>query len=250
MHTIAYGAEEHQIADLRLPKGPGPHPVVMLFHGGFWRDTAGRDLLDGAAVELARRGWATWNIAYLSGAGSSAGATSDASKALDAVAGIAADHELDLDLIVTVGFEAGGQLAMSLAKPSNRSRGVHPAAVAGIAAISDLESAYVDHLGNGAVAEYVGTSPDQAPDRYAALSPSALIPLGVPIVLIHGDADQVVPVAMSRNFAGQAADAGDEVVYHELETIGHEAVSLPGTMAFDRVADELDQLSSRAAAGD
>jgi acetyl esterase/lipase len=31
-------SDAHQFGDLRLPKGNGPHPVVMNIHGGFWRN--------------------------------------------------------------------------------------------------------------------------------------------------------------------------------------------------------------------
>ena len=34
--TEAYGKEPTQVGDLRLPAGPGPHPVVIVIHGGCW----------------------------------------------------------------------------------------------------------------------------------------------------------------------------------------------------------------------
>ena len=123
---------------------------------------------------------------------------------------------------------------------------VEPAAVAGVAALSDLEAADRHDLGAGAVSDFVGASPE----RYAELSPSRLLPIGVPLLIIHGEEDDVVPAGMSRTFAGLAADAGDEVVYHELETVGHDELGRPGSLAFERVADELDRLSQRVAAGE
>jgi len=250
MRTLSYGPDDAQVGDLRLPEVEGPHRVVILFHGGLWRDTAGRDQLDAVAVDLAQRGWASWNVAYR-GSGSGAEwrtATSDAAAAFDALASFGPEHGLSLGHVISVGFEAGGQLAMGLAGPTAEPRRVHPAAVAGIAAVSDLEAAYEQNLGDGAIADYVGKSPKEAPDRYAALSPIALVPMGVPILVVHGDADDIVPVSMSRAFAGRAADSGEEVVYHELESVGNEDLYRPGTMAYERVADELDRLSRRIAA--
>ena len=254
LHTIAYGSEPSQVGDLRLPATDGPYPVAILFHGGFWRDTDGRDVLDAAAIALTERGWATWNVTYrrVGSGGGWAPTMADASAALDALATFAADRNLDLDRVVAVGYEAGGQLAMSfgsgLSEPAVRKRRVHPAAVVGIAPISDLEAAFAENLGDGAIEAYLQETPDYARDRYRQLSPAGLVPIGVPVLVVHGDADTVVPVAMSRAFAGQAADAGDEVIYHELEGIGHEDLIRPGTMAFERVADELDLLSRRIAA--
>ena len=34
----------------------------MVIHGGFWRSTYGRGLMDGLAEDLAARGWAAWNL--------------------------------------------------------------------------------------------------------------------------------------------------------------------------------------------
>ncbi len=59
--TVPYGHDRDQIADLRLPEGDGPHPVAVLLHGGFFLGQYTRDLMDGAAVDLTRRGVATWN---------------------------------------------------------------------------------------------------------------------------------------------------------------------------------------------
>jgi fermentation-respiration switch protein FrsA (DUF1100 family) len=120
-------------------------------------------------------------------------------------------------------------------------------AAAGIAPVSDLAAAHEAGLGDGAVAAFVGDGPRTAPDRYQAVSPSSLVPIGIPLLVIHGDTDTVVPAAMSREFAGVAADAGDEVIYHELETVGHDDPIRPGTAAYERVAEELDALSRRIA---
>src|SRR5438105_916246 len=61
---IPYGPDPFQFGDLRLPADPGPHPVVVVIHGGFWR----------AAYDLTHIGWlgeaftaagaATWSIEY------------------------------------------------------------------------------------------------------------------------------------------------------------------------------------------
>src|SRR3712207_6783768 len=44
---IRYGTAPSQVVDVFLPTGPGRHPVVILVHGGCWRDIpgAGREQL-------------------------------------------------------------------------------------------------------------------------------------------------------------------------------------------------------------
>src|SRR5687767_12193559 len=60
-----YGAAPSQFAELRLPHAAGPHPLVVLFHGGFWRAAYGLEPLDGLAAALTNGcGVATWNVEY------------------------------------------------------------------------------------------------------------------------------------------------------------------------------------------
>ena len=62
--TDAYGPARTHRADLRLPTGTGPFPVVVLVHGGFWRRMYGRRLMVGLARDVIQHGWAAWNIEY------------------------------------------------------------------------------------------------------------------------------------------------------------------------------------------
>ena len=62
--TYAYGDSPEQFATLAVPATSGPHPVVVLIHGGFWRAAYGLDLMDPLAADLVGRGYAAWNIEY------------------------------------------------------------------------------------------------------------------------------------------------------------------------------------------
>ncbi|NUR87827.1 MAG: alpha/beta hydrolase, partial [Nonomuraea sp.] len=61
---IPYGTHPDQWGELYLPDAPGPHPVVALVHGGYWRAIWGADLMDALSVDLAGRGFAVWNLEY------------------------------------------------------------------------------------------------------------------------------------------------------------------------------------------
>src|ERR1039458_998583 len=62
--TFSYGPNRSQRADLRVPPGEGPHPVMVVIHGGSWQARYGRIAMRGLVGDLLRRGWASWNIEY------------------------------------------------------------------------------------------------------------------------------------------------------------------------------------------
>jgi pimeloyl-ACP methyl ester carboxylesterase len=99
--------------------------------------------------------------------------------------------------------------------------------------VCDLERARHDDLGGGAVEGLLGP-PDAARD--AAVSPAALGPLGVPQLLVHGDADDIVPLSQSRDYASRDPDA--ELV--ELAGVDHFGVIEPASPAWAAVLGRLD----------
>jgi 3-dehydroquinate dehydratase type II len=241
VETIAYGPDSDNVADLRIPRGESPHPVAVLLHGGHWRDTAARDLLDPAAVDLTRRGWATWNIEFarVGSGGGFRSTTADVAQAIGSLSDFAEGHELDLSNVVVIGHGSGGHLALLAAVGKSE---VPISAVVALAPIGDLEAAHEAGVGDGAVEAFMRRTPEQSQERHVAASPIMNLPLGVPLLIVHGDEDERVPVSISRSFAGRAADEGDTVVYHELEGVGHEALTDPTMPAWVKVIDEVDRL--------
>ena len=224
--TICYDAGSglaDQVGELYMPDGPGPHPVAVLIHGGFWRGTYSRDLMDDLAVDLANRGWAAWNIEYRRvGAGGGWPMTfEDVASALDHLVELAESHSLDLDRVVTIGHSAGGHLALWAGSrhriPSGQPGAdprVRPRMVVGQAAVSDLVAAAREGIGGSAVPDLMGSSPLEYRDRYAAASPAALLPAGVTTLLVHGRDDDLVPLRQSEGYAAVARASGDMVELH------------------------------------
>ena len=239
--TIEYGPDPDNVGDLRIPHGPGPHPVAVLLHGGFWRNTVARDLLDAAAVDLTKRGWATWNVEFarVGGGGGWRATTADVATAIDSLSVFADGDQLDLDRVIVVGHGSGGQLALQSAVGTSEPQ---ISAVVAIAPVADLEAAHRGGIGADAVNAFVRRTPDESPERYAAASPIRNLPIGVPLLIVTGDEDDRVPAMISREFAGRAADEGDTVVYHELEGVGHNELIDPATRAWSKVAEEIDRL--------
>src|SRR5262249_59896668 len=88
-----------------------------------------------------------------------------------------------------------------------------------------------ERVGGSAVPDLMGGSPGAAADRYMVGSPRELLPLGVPQFLVHGEADDIVPVELSAGYAERARAAGDDARLVRLPRIGHFEVIDPATAA-------------------
>ncbi len=228
MQTIRYGPAEGQEGDLHLPGRRRP-PVICLLHGGFWRMPHGRDQMTPVAEDLASRGFAVWNLGYRRLGAPGAGwpvTLEDVADGIDHLARVAfGGADLDLDRVTVVGHSAGGHLALwSGARPGPRgaaSPRVRVAAAVGLAPIADLARAHEAGLGGDAVAALIGGTPGRYPERFRAASPAELLPLGIRQLLLHGTADDAVPIELSRRYARMASAAGDAVDLVELPGAGH-----------------------------
>jgi len=251
VRTERYGPLEDQAGDLYLPAGSRP-AVICLLHGGFWRMPHGRDQMTAIAHDLARRGLAVWNLEYRR-LGSATGGWPGTFE--DAIAGIghlarlvAVGVDLDLERVTVVGHSAGGHLALWSAGRQRREpeRGaaepVRISAAVGLAPVADLVRGYDLGLGGGAVAELLGGTPAGQAARYQAASPRAMLPLGVPQLLIHGTADDVVPVELSRSYTRAARSAGDQVELLELPGAGHMEYLDPASPAHAALCDWLTRM--------
>lgn len=216
---------------------------MVLIHGGFWRAGWDRTLMTPLALDLARRGIAAWNIEYRrvgQQGGGWPGTFEDVAAATDHVAELEA---VDAGRVATCGHSAGGHLALWLAARHRLTGGpgagprVRPVAAVSQAGVCDLERGWRDDLGGGAVEGLLG-SYDQAPERYAVASPAALAPLGVPQLLVHGTADDVVPISQSR--AHGARDPQAEIL--ELADADHFDVIEPGQEGWAAVTARLPAL--------
>jgi acetyl esterase/lipase len=253
---IAYGEHPDQVGNLHLPAGEGPWPVVMLIHGGFWRWGWDRTLMTPLARDLQARGLAAWNVDYRrvgQEGGGWPGTLEDVAAAADAIAGLDGVDPLRL---VTVGHSAGGHLALWLAgrhrlaagQPGERPR-VRPLGAVSQAGVTDLARGAAENLGGGACQALLGGTPEELPERYAAASPAALLPLGVPVLLVHGADDDIVPPSQSHAFAHAARAAGDDVEVVDLPGADHFDVVETGDAAWAAVVDRLPRLLARSAGG-
>jgi acetyl esterase/lipase len=226
-----YGRARSQRADLYVPDGPGPHPVVVMLHGGYWRSRYGKSLMRGVSADLARRGFAAWNVEYrrVGRHGGGWPATfDDVAAAIDLLAELG-DERLDLDDVAAVGHSAGGQLAIWAAARADPRVPIRR--VVAQSAVLDLVAA------GEPAATLLGGGPDDVPERYAAANPMQLVPLGKPTLVVHGADDETVPLERSRLYVEAARAAGDPAELVE-PSPGHHRIHIdPRSDAWQIVAE-------------
>ncbi len=244
----SYGPEPSQCADLHRPKGDGPHPVAVVIHGGYWQASYGKLITRPLCIDLARRGWAAWNIEYRRiGRGQGGGwpATfADVAAGIDHLAAVG-DLTLDLADLTVIGHSAGGQLALwagsrpDLLDTTPGSKPVLSATrVIALAPVTDLRRA-----GDTAHA-LIGGTPEEVPDRYTQSNPIQQAPLGVPVLLSHPRDDRTVSVKGSRAYAQAALASGADVTLLEPAGIDHSDITNPTSDGWKEVAAWLAQRTS------
>jgi acetyl esterase/lipase len=244
-HRIAYGSDASQFGDLRLPPGDGPHPVVIVIHGGFWRAQWTLEHASHECAALNDEGLATWSLEYRrvgQPGGGWPGTFDDIRSGSAHLAAFAEQHGLDLERVVVVGHSAGGHLALWLATQAQSLPFRLDGAVA-LAGVADLRKAAEMNLGRGAVQDFLGGEPDEVPDRYMAASPVEHVPLGVAVALVHGEDDASVPIELAERYFDAAASVGDHVDLIRLPHTGHFEVIDPLSHAWPGVLQAILRLS-------
>lgn len=249
--SIAYADGAHRFGELTLPAGDA-RGVVVVVHGGFWRHAYDLSLGRPLAADLAASGLAAWNIEYrrVGGGGGWTATFDDVAAAVDALAGPvqeAAGGRLPLDRVVALGHSAGGHLAAWLAARPGLPPGAPGASplvtlrgAVSQAGVLDLVDAAERGVGGGAVSDLLGGSPAAVPDRYALASPIARIPIGVPVIGVHGTADANVPLRQTERFA---AASGERAVV--LPSVDHFAVIDPATAAWSACRAAVEEILAR-----
>jgi acetyl esterase/lipase len=250
--SVHYGADPLQIADLWLPPGRGPHPVVLMVHGGCWQsDVADRRIMNWIAADLRGRGIAVWNIDYRGvdrAGGGYPGTFRDAAAAADALRAHAAQYRLDLSHVVAVGHSAGGHLALWLAGRPRLPAGsplaspdpLPIAAAISLGGLPDLEEAA--RSPNGCGNEVVGRLTG---GHYADTSVPRLAPLGLPQVLINGAEDGIIPLAYAEGYARPMRAAGDDVRVRIVARTGHVELIAPESAAWAAARAEIERALGR-----
>ncbi|WP_344328237.1 alpha/beta hydrolase [Aeromicrobium halocynthiae] len=239
MQTISYGDDPAQGAELSRPDGTS-RGVVVVIHGGFWRQEYDLSLGRPLAAALVAGGWTAWNLEYrrVGGGGGFPATFDDVSAGIDALADVPG---LDLSTVVTLGHSAGGHLAVWAAGRSGTERwaDVRVPVTAAVSQAGVLDLAAGERLGGGAVRDLLGDEPVSR-----EVDPLGQVPLDVPVRCVHAPDDPLVPIEQSETYVAAARAAGADAALVRVDG-GHFDVIDPGSDAWASIEATIADVVAR-----
>ena len=259
--SIRIGEGATDIVDLWLPETPGPHPVVLMVHGGCWQKAiADRTLMNYAAEDLRQRGLAVWNIEYRGvdeDGGGYPGTYLDVARAADAMRAHASDYDLDLSRVAGIGHSAGGHLVTWLAtraalpetSPLRSNTPLEMRGVINSGGLADLEISVkvtqFDCMG-AIIDSLTGAPSDTRATVFDDTSPAELLPVPGDFVSVSGAMDRISPPGLADAIAAKDLAAGGTGRAVIVAGNNHVDLVAPGTDAWEVQADLLqDMLTPR-----
>ena len=196
MRTVSYGEHADNLVDVWETDAD---TVAVLVHGGYWRVRYDRSYLAPFAEYLVAQGLSVASVEYRRiGNGGEWPVILQ-----DVVAGV--DKAVELfpgKRIVLVGHSAGGHLSLLAADRPGVAK------VVAVGGLCDLARAHELGLSDNAVTLLLGGDLG----LLAEADPMNHMPPPVPTTLIHGDADDAVPLELSQRYKDKGGDAVDLVV--------------------------------------
>jgi acetyl esterase/lipase len=235
--------------DVYLPRDKGRVPLVVLVPGGSWTtsDPAG---LTGLAAALADAGVAAAPTRVRAAADGVVypAPVEDVLCAVAAAAERIRSRGFVADPVAVLGHSSGAHLAALAVlavddySPSCDFPAVTPDALIGLSGPYDISQ--LPEIASA----LLGTDPADDPATWASANPVARADLRpeVPVLLLHGDADDVVPVAFTSQFAQALDDAGHPTTVQVVPGADHQSI-YRAEVAGERVAQWLLTLAPAGA---
>jgi acetyl esterase/lipase len=226
------GGHERNRLDLYLPeRTDGPLPVVVWIHGGGWR---GGNKEGCPALSFVDKGYAVASINYrLSQHALFPAQIEDCKAVIRWLRANAKKYHLDPNHIGVWGASAGGHLAALLGtaggakhlegKGGNLDQSSRVQAVVDWFGPSDLAMmGEQDKQLGSPIALLIGTTVTENRDKARKASPISYVGKdAAPFLIMHGDKDNIVPLAQSEALAEALKKAGVEVTLRVIKGSGH-----------------------------
>lgn len=254
--TISYGSDSLQFGDLRIPDGPGPHPVAIVIHGGCWLSIANLHIMDHFCDALTRAGIATWNLEYRrvdNPGGGWPGTFDDVGQGVDHVRALTEEYNLDLNRVVVVGHSSGGHLALwaglrNRVTEESQLHSEHPLKPIGVVSLAgppDLRG-MVERTkavcGGDVINTLLGGSLDEVPNHYRNASPATLLPSNVAQIVIHGSDDPAIPPELGQAYVEAGKSVGESIGFISIPNAAHFEMIAPWTASWPIVEASVKSL--------
>jgi hypothetical protein len=242
---VAYGtASARQFGELRVPKGKGPFPIAVIYHGGCWAGMGGPSNVAALASFLARNGVATWTPGYreLGSDGGWPNTFADWGQGLGYLKTLSKSYPLDLKRLTLMGHSAGTTPAVWLGTGNYGDAVINgdlPKPRAAVVIDGPLRTAPfvgVDEAicGQPVIVPLMGGTPDDVPARYAMLDPLVNKPLVKRLLVVDGALPDPEPAVI----AGLRAQ-GIAVEVIRVSQEQHFNMLVPGTKDFAAIGPAL-----------
>lgn len=228
------------LLDVFAPASDDPLPVVVFFHGGSWYGGA-KENVEPFARALAEDGYVVFNATYRTGqqGGGYPQSYEDIGCAISVTNALATEYGGDPDRIFVAGHSAGAQLGSTVLFAGDAFAGGSCSEEGNIAAAGFIGiSGPYDVTGFAPLlsAWFGGTIAD-IPDVFTAGGPFAYLDRPpIPVLLIHGTADELVPTDLTDGLADALGAAGWNVEIALIDAASHGAVIDPLGAADDSIA--------------
>jgi acetyl esterase/lipase len=238
------------VAGVFLPPGATesgePVPLVVLVPGGGWlsADPSGMTQL---GARLAADGAAVVTTTYRTQAEGASFPVpiEDVVCAIDEAAARVADSGVSVGPVVVAGHSAGAELAALAALVGDRYQAGCPSPAVRIDGLVGMAGPY-DLVALAALAAPLFTStPTEDPDTWRAASPIDQVAArpDLPVLLLHGEADEAVPPSGSEDFAAALESAGHPVTLDLLPGVDHHGI-YSAERAAPRIEDFVQSLGT------
>ncbi|QDU22789.1 alpha/beta hydrolase [Urbifossiella limnaea] len=221
--TYATAGGETLQLDVATPATVGPHPAVVLFHGGAWRFGT-RAQLSWVIEALAAKGYVAASASYrLAPKHLLPDQLHDVRSAVRFVRANAKTYGADPDKFAVGGFSAGAHLAMLAAFDPPAGQPLGARCVVDFFGPTDLTLYSKDpDLEDAFMVPFLGKACKTDPEVYRRASPVAFAAKGVPpVLLVHGTADLIVPIVHSEKLHEKLVAAGAEAELVRVPGNGH-----------------------------
>ncbi|UJF22920.1 alpha/beta hydrolase [Shewanella sp. OMA3-2] len=216
---IYYGVESQQFGHLYTPSHSSNTPVVIVVHGGYWKDNHSLETYATYAIVDYLQSFevAIWNIEYrrMNTEGENSNAPwpttfKDVADAIDHLRRIQHSESLDLSRVLIIGHSAGGHLATWVASrekiaadselyyqaPLKIHRAISIAGILDLASVNDVDQPEQ-------IYRLMGGTPYTQPGRYLACNPSLLYHSQMALTVVHGERDTCVNISQVKQFCEQ-----------------------------------------------